>query len=115
MMRAMRICNFLYFLSAAALLTLAACGTTSTSKPETPAKPALIPMPVNVEPTPGYFELRDGATLNVQATNAEAAGVSVDFLIDFLDALSDAGAFQGGNYRSGRVHGARHANSNRSR
>ena len=62
MMRAMRICNFLYFLSAAALLTLAACGTTSTStsKPETPPKPALIPMPVNVEPTRGYFELREG-------------------------------------------------------
>ncbi|HEX4481267.1 MAG TPA: family 20 glycosylhydrolase [Rudaea sp.] len=39
-------------------------------------KPALIPMPVSVEPTPGYFELREGATLNVQATNAEAAGIA---------------------------------------
>jgi hypothetical protein len=47
--------------------------------------------------------------------NAEAVGASVDFLIDYLDALSDAGAFQGGHHRTGGAHGARHANSVRSR
>ena len=47
--------------------------------------------------------------------NAEAVGTSVDFLIDFLDALSDAGAFQGGHHRTGGAHGTRHANSVRSR
>jgi hypothetical protein len=53
----------------------------------------------------------------IAGENAEAAGASVDFLIDLLDldALSDAGAFQGGHHRSGGKHGARHANSARSR
>ena len=42
------------------------------------------------------------------AENAAAAGASVDFLIDFLDVLSDAGAFQGGHHRSAGARGARH-------
>jgi hypothetical protein len=50
---------------------------------------------------------------HIAGENAEAAGASVDFLIDFLDALSDAGAFQGGHHRSGGTRGARHANSAR--
>jgi hypothetical protein len=45
----------------------------------------------------------------IAGENAEAAGASVDFLIDLLDALSDAGAFQGGHHRNGGTHGARHA------
>jgi hypothetical protein len=40
------------------------------------------------------------------AQNAEAAGAALDFLTDLLDALSDAGAFQGGHHHSGRARGA---------
>jgi len=47
--------------------------------------------------------------------NAEAVGAFVDIVFDFVDALSDAGAFQGGHHRSGGAHGAGHANSARYR
>src|SRR6201999_1200894 len=73
-MRTMREFDFLYFLLF--VVALAGCNTATTTKSETLAKLALIPMPVNVEPGRGYFVLREGAALNVQATNAEAAGTA---------------------------------------
>jgi hexosaminidase len=60
----------------AVALALGACSTQPTTSSAPVHRPALIPMPVNVEPTPGYFVLREGASLNVQATNAEAAGIA---------------------------------------
>src|ERR1700749_2796782 len=72
----MRKYYFLYFLLFGAALALAGCHLAAAPKTETPARPALIPMPVNVEPGRGYFVLREGAALNVRATNAEAVGVA---------------------------------------
>jgi len=60
------------------------------------------------------FYQEAGALDGIAGGNAEAAGASVDFLIDLidlLDAASDAGAFQGGHHHSGGAHGARHTNS----
>jgi len=72
----MRKSDFLYFLLLVVTLALAGCDMATTTKSEAPAKPALIPMPVLVEPGHGYFVLHEGAALNVQATNAEATGVA---------------------------------------
>lgn len=47
--------------------------------------------------------------------NAVAAGAFVDFLIDLIDAATDAGAFSGGHHRGSGPHGAVHANSARYR
>jgi hexosaminidase len=62
-------------LAAVAVCALTSCQSapTATSSHETPS---LIPLPVLIDSTPGYFTLREGATLNVRATNAEAAGVA---------------------------------------
>jgi hypothetical protein len=51
----------------------------------------------------------------IAGENAEAVGATVDFLIDLLDAASDAGAFQGGHHRSGGAHRDRHASAARYR
>lgn len=104
MMRTMRICNFLYFSLISAILALAACGAAPAPKTETVAKPSLIPMPVHVEPTPGYFVLREGATLNVQATSAEAAGVAryfADLLARTRGIHLDVHPFGGADARDG--------------
>ncbi len=56
---------------------LAACQTPpATSPAKTTERPPLIPMPVDVEASSGYFVLHEGAALNVQATNAEATGIA---------------------------------------
>ena len=60
----------------AALVALAACQTQPANPTEKAERPALIPMPVNVEPSHGYFTLHEGAALNVHATNAEGMGVA---------------------------------------
>jgi hexosaminidase len=60
----------------ALFVALAACQPRAATPPARNEKPALIPMPVNVEPGRGYFTLREGAALNVDVTNAEATGVA---------------------------------------
>ena len=76
----MRICSFLYIFRVTAilsLLALAACDTQSTKvSANKRAALSLIPAPVLVDATPGYFVLREGAALNVHATNAQAVGVA---------------------------------------
>ncbi len=58
---------------------LAACQPRVIAPSANNEVPALIPMPVHVEPAPGYFVLHEGAVLNVQATNTEATGIARDF------------------------------------
>jgi len=58
------------------LFLITGCQTHPSSSREKIEHPALIPIPVNVEPSRGYFVLHEGAPLNVQATNAEAVGIA---------------------------------------
>jgi hexosaminidase len=76
-------CNFLYIFRTAAILSLLAVGACDmqSTKVSTDKRVALslIPAPVLVDATPGFFILREGAVLNVRSTNAEAVGVARHF------------------------------------
>jgi hexosaminidase len=69
-----------YAIVAIALLPVAGV-CASQRKDITP--PSLIPLPVRVDLTPGYFTLRDGAVLSVRSGNAQAIG-SARYFADLL-------------------------------
>ena len=104
----MRNCSFLYIFRAAAivsLLALTACDMQS-AKVVTDKRVALslIPAPVRVDATPGFFVLREGAVLNVHSTNAEAVGVAryfADLLARTRGLHLDVRPFGGGDRKDG--------------
>ncbi len=96
----MRIFDFLYFFLFGAVISLAGHAATS----DVPAQPALIPMPVKVEPAPGYFVMHEGAVLDVQSKNAEATGVAryfADLLARKRGIHLDVRPFGGADTRGG--------------
>ncbi len=104
----MRNCSFLYIFRAAAivsLLALTACDMQS-AKVVTDKRVALslIPAPVRVDATPGFFVLREGAVLNVHSTNAEAVGVAryfADLLAHTRNLHLDVRPFGGADRKDG--------------
>ncbi|HEX5122058.1 MAG TPA: family 20 glycosylhydrolase [Rhodanobacteraceae bacterium] len=75
----MRFDAFRYIAAWALLVFLVGgCATTTPSSRVSQSFP-LIPQPALVEPKPGTFRLRDGATLIVDSRNAEAAGIAKQF------------------------------------
>lgn len=75
----MRICSYRYIFRIAAVLALlapAACTMPPEKSPIGKHVLSLIPAPVRVDATPGFFKLSEGARLNVRSTNAEAIGIA---------------------------------------
>jgi hexosaminidase len=103
----MRICSFLYIFRIAAVLslTLTACDMQSAKvQNEKRAVLSLIPAPVLVDATPGFFVLHEGAALNVRSTNAEAVGVAryfADLLARTRGLHLDVRPFGGGDRNDG--------------
>ncbi|MEP6485574.1 MAG: family 20 glycosylhydrolase [Rudaea sp.] len=60
-------------------LALSSCQRTVPTKNATHTPPSVIPLPVLTDVTPGKFILREGAAVNVRATNAEAIGIARNF------------------------------------